>query len=568
MIKLSATAVSEGIVSGTLKIVNSIKESISPMATSDDMGEFARFKASVDKVLISSNAIDINNQASDNSDIGLPSSSCDVQSEILKAQALLIKDEGFVRSVEEVILDKHCSAAYAVSVVCDRLCKIFENSGDETFMSKCDDIKDITGRLIDALNESVRDEISLTLPCIIMKDSLLPSELLKLDRNNLLGLVIKDCAQTSHTAIIARTMGIPLISGIGLSDLTNREDVMGRLSEGFGEKNAIDKDQVIIDAADGRSYGQVILDADNGFLILDASETEKDEYIKSNKKEELTKEEMSALKKSLSITKGGKFIPVMANISSAGDVKNVLESGADGIGLFRTEFLYLENAGNLDEEKQFEIYRDVLKAMGDKKVIIRTFDFNGDKLPDNLKIDNSRMALIESDLFKIQLRALYRAGVYGNLSVMHPMISKVCEVEKIKEISGEVIKELSDEGVKIKPFEEGIMIETQKAVEHSVELSKMVSFFCIGSNDLTSDIFNMDRQNAQLFTMLSQDKTVIMDLMETVIKTGHEEGIWVGICGELAADTKYATDLVKAGIDELSVLPNMVSKVRKAVIEA
>lgn len=464
---------------------------------------------------------------------------------IFQVHAMLLDDDDFNDSVANIISTQEANAEYAVASTGDNFSEIFANMDDDYFKARSADVKDIAERVIRIL-KGVGDSKELgDEPVILMAEDLSPSETVQMDKDKLLSFVTRLGSASSHTAILARTMCIPALVGVNFDgDFTDHT---------------------------------CIVDGYEGKLILDPEEDILKQYQEKKAQDDASKELLSRLKGKENITKSGHKIQLYANIGNPGDLGAVFNHDAGGIGLFRSEFLYLESADYPTEEEQFAAYKKVVEAMGGKKVIIRTLDIGADKQVDYFdlgKEDNPalgyraiRICLSRPEIFKTQLRALYRASAFGNLSIMYPMIISVEEILKIKELSGEVRKELEAEGFRMGKVEEGIMIETPAAAIMSDELAKHVDFFSIGTNDLTQYTLAIDRQNAKLDAFYDPHHPALLRMIQMIIDNGHKAGIWVGICGELGADVELTETFVKMGIDELSVAPASVLPVRKAIRE-
>lgn len=467
---------------------------------------------------------------------------------IFEIHQMMLEDLDYCESVVNIITSQQVNADYAVGVTADNFSTMFSSMDDAYMQGRAADVKDVSERLLKILT-NVEDGIkALTDQVIIAADDLVPSETVQLDKDKVLGFIMQEGSANSHTAILARSMGIPAIIGLG-ADLKNEYDGKYAIVDGFNGKVYIEPDDATI------------------------AEMEKQKE-KSLKRKEL----LQQLKDKEDITLDGTKIKIFANIGNTSDVGNALKNDANGIGLFRSEFLYLENNDFPTEEQQFNAYKTVAVNMAGKKVIIRTLDIGADKQADYFNLDKEenpalgyraiRICLTRQDIFKTQLRALYRAAAFGNLSIMFPMIISVEEVTKIKEIIEEVKAELRQEGV---PFKEdveiGIMIETPAAVMISDELAKEVDFFSVGTNDLTQYTLAIDRQNQKLEPFYNAHHKAILKMIKMAADNAHAEGKWIGICGELGADLALTEEFLRMGIDELSVSASMVLEVRKRVRE-
>lgn len=467
---------------------------------------------------------------------------------IFEIHQMMLDDLDYCDSIENIIRSQEVNAEYAVGVTADNFSEMFLAMDDEYMRGRAADVKDVSERLVRILsgnddNDNMSDSNE---KFIIASDDLAPSETVQLDKSRVLGFILKDGSTSSHTAILARSMGIPAIIGIG-KDLLEEYDKAECIVDGF--------------------TGTVYIEPDEETMA-----TMKNKQKEADRQKQLLQE----LKGKENITLDGTKINIYANIGSPADVAKVLSNDAGGIGLFRSEFLYLENSDFPTEEQQFIAYKQVAENMAGKKVIIRTLDIGADKQADyfNLKHEDNpalgyraiRICLTQPEIFKTQLRALYRAAVFGNISIMYPMITSVEEVRKIKDIVSEVKAELKEQGIPYKEdVETGIMIETPAAALISDELAKEVDFFSIGTNDLTQYTLAIDRQNRLLEPFCNTHHKAILKLIKMSADNAHKEGKWIGICGELGADTTLTEEFLKMGIDELSVSANMVLKVRDKV---
>ena len=468
---------------------------------------------------------------------------------IFEAHQLMLEDPDYVESIENIIRTQDVNAEYAIGATADNFAAIFEAMDDAYMQGRAADVRDVSERLLQALSSQNENVMVMDEPVIIAADDLVPSETVQLDKDKVLSFVTMYGSANSHTAILARTMNIPAVIGLGEA-----------LKEEYDGKVAI------VDGVDGKVY----IDPDEETM---ASMQEK------QKKDQEQKELLNQLKGKENVTKSGQKVNVYANIGNLADVGAVLKNDAGGIGLFRSEFLYLESDTYPTEEQQFAVYKKVAETMAGKKVIIRTLDIGADKQVDYFKLDKEdnpalgyraiRICLTRPEIFKTQLRALYRASAYGQISIMFPMIISVAEVKKIKEIVEEVKAELRAEGAAFREdVELGIMIETPAAVMVSRELAKEVDFFSVGTNDLTQYTLAIDRQNQKLEDFYDSHHPAVLAMIRMAAESAHAEGKWIGICGELGADVTLTETFLKMGIDELSVAPGMVLKVRQKIREA
>ena len=468
---------------------------------------------------------------------------------IFEAHQLMLEDPDYVESIENIIRTQDVNAEYAIGATADNFAAIFEAMDDAYMQGRAADVRDVSERLLQALSSQNETVMVMDEPVIIAADDLVPSETVQLDKEKVLSFVTMYGSANSHTAILARTMNIPAVIGLGEA-----------LKEEYDGKVAI------VDGVDGKVY-------------IDPDEETMASMQKKQKKDQEQKELLNQLKGKENVTKSGQKVNVYANIGNLADVGAVLKNDAGGIGLFRSEFLYLESDTYPTEEQQFAVYKKVAETMAGKKVIIRTLDIGADKQVDYFKLDKEdnpalgyraiRICLTRPEIFKTQLRALYRASAYGQISIMFPMIISVAEVKKIKEIVEEVKAELRTEGAAFREdVELGIMIETPAAVMVSRELAKEVDFFSVGTNDLTQYTLAIDRQNQKLEDFYDSHHPAVLAMIRMAAESSHAEGKWIGICGELGADVTLTETFLKMGIDELSVAPGMVLKVRQKIREA
>ena len=468
---------------------------------------------------------------------------------IFEAHQLMLEDPDYVESIENIIRTQDVNAEYAIGATADNFAAIFEAMDDAYMQGRAADVRDVSERLLQALSSQNENVMVMDEPVIIAADDLVPSETVQLDKEKVLSFVTMYGSANSHTAILARTMNIPAVIGLGEA-----------LKEEYDGKIAI------VDGVDGKVY-------------IDPDEETMTSMQKKQKKDQEQKELLNQLKGKENVTKSGQKVNVYANIGNLADVGAVLKNDAGGIGLFRSEFLYLESDTYPTEEQQFAVYKKVAETMAGKKVIIRTLDIGADKQVDYFKLDKEdnpalgyraiRICLTRPEIFKTQLRALYRASAYGQISIMFPMIISVAEVKKIKEIVEKVKAELRTEGAAFREdVELGIMIETPAAVMVSRELAKEVDFFSVGTNDLTQYTLAIDRQNQKLEDFYDSHHPAVLAMIRMAAESAHAEGKWIGICGELGADVTLTETFLKMGIDELSVAPGMVLKVRQKIREA
>ena len=466
---------------------------------------------------------------------------------IFEVHQMMLEDEDYLESMENMIRIELVNAEYAAAATGDNFAEMFAAMDDEYMKARSADVKDISERLVRNLSGEGDNDLSSMEPSVIVADDLSPSETVQMDKEKILAFVTVHGSTNSHTAILARMMNIPALIGVPM-DLNGLKTGMTAVVDGFS--------------------GQVIFEPEEDVQ----KETEK------RMQEEAEKQKLlEELKGKENITPDGRKINIYANIGSVGDLGYVMENDAGGIGLFRSEFLYLGRNDFPTEEEQFQAYKQAVQTMAGKKVIIRTLDIGADKQVEYFNLGKEenpalgyraiRICLKQPEIFKAQLRALFRAAVYGNLSVMYPMITSTEEVEKIYAIVAEVEEELKKQEVQYKIPEQGIMIETPAAVMISDRLAEMVDFFSIGTNDLTQYTLAIDRQNEQLDDFYNAHHEAVLRMIRMVVENAHKCGKWAGICGELGADLTLTEQFVRMGVDELSVAPSMILKLRKVVRE-
>ena len=467
---------------------------------------------------------------------------------IFEIHQMMLDDLDYLESIEGIIRTQNVNAEYAVSTTADNFAQMFASMDDAYMQGRAADVKDVSERVLDILCGVSNGTREMTEPCIVAADDLAPSETVQLDKEKVLGFATMYGSSNSHTAILARTMNIPAVIGMG-------------------------------EALNPKYDGEMaIIDGFTGTLYVDPDEETLAKMQEKRAKDLEQKELLNQLKGKENVTKSGQKINVYANIGNVSDLGAVLKNDAGGVGLFRSEFLYLENSTYPTEDQQFAAYKQVVESMAGKKVIIRTLDIGADKQIDYFGLEHEdnpalgyravRICLDQPDIFKTQLRALLRASMFGNISIMIPMIASVWEVRKVKEIMEEVKAELTSEGIPFKNVEFGVMIETPAAVMIADELAKEVDFFSIGTNDLTQYTLAIDRQNAKLDQFYDSHHPAVLKMIQMVIDSAHKAGIWAGICGELGADLTLTETFVKMGIDELSVSPAMVLPVRDKILNA
>ena len=471
----------------------------------------------------------------------------ETNAQIFEIHMMMLEDDDYNESIQNIIDTQKVNAEYAVSITADNFAEMFSAMDDAYMQARAADVRDISDRIIANLTGNVAVKEDSDEKRIICADDLAPSETVSLDKDKVLAFVTAHGSSNSHTAILARNMNIPAVIGVGSDFLKEVQDGTEAIVDGF-----------------------------TGEIFVEPDEETRQRLLEKQRADEEKKRLLLELKGKENITKDGTKVNIYANIGSVDNIGAVLLNDAGGIGLFRSEFLYLENADYPNEEQQFLAYKRVLESMAGKKVIIRTLDIGADKQVDYFhlkKEDNPamgyraiRICLTRPEIFKTQLRALYRASIYGNLGIMFPMITSVSELEKILAICEEVKAELREQGVTYSDtMELGIMVETPAAAIISDRLAPMVDFFSVGTNDLTQYTLACDRQNPDIEPFIDTHHEAILRLIEMSAKNAHANGAWIGICGELAADTTLTETFLRMGIDELSVSPAFVLKVRDAV---
>lgn len=465
---------------------------------------------------------------------------------LFETHQMMLDDPDYVETVEGLIADEHLNAEAAVSDTANQFAEMFANMDNVYMQARAADVKDVSARVIGILSGAVQGGIDSDVPVILAADDLAPSETVQLDKSKILGFVTAGGSGNSHTAILARTMGIPAIIGV--------ED---QLKPEFAGK-------------------EIFVDGQTGEVVIDANETTRERLTHKQSKERALKELLDQIKGKPNETVDGKNVMVYCNIGNPDDIDAVLANDGGGIGLFRSEFLYLQGNDYPTEEEQFIAYKTVAERMGGKRVIIRTLDIGADKQADYFGLDHEenpamglraiRICLTRPEIFKIQLRALYRASAYGKIAIMFPMITSVWEVQEIKRICKNVREELAAEGVAMADYVElGIMIETPASVMMSDRLAKEVDFFSVGTNDLTQYTIAVDRQGNNLDKFYDSHHPAVLRMLKMAADNAHAAGIWIGICGELGADTRLTETFLALGIDELSVSPSAVLPLRNAI---
>ena len=463
---------------------------------------------------------------------------------IFEMHQMLLEDEDYQDSVENIIRTQQVNAEYATAVTSDHFSSMFAEMDDDYMKERAADIRDISERVIANLNGENKSKVVTDEPVIILADDLAPSETVQLEKDKVLSFVTVHGSVNSHTAILARTMGIPALVS---TEMELTQDLDGKLA---------------------------VVDGNHGTIYVDP---DAETMEKMKKEEEEKKELLQTFKNKESITLDGKRVLTYANIGNVKDLALVLQNGAEGIGLFRSEFLYLESETYPTEEEQFEVYKKVAETMAGKRVIIRTLDIGADKQADYFELAKEenpamgvraiRICLTRPEIFKTQLRALFRASAYGNIAIMYPMITSLSEIAQIKEIVEEVKAELDADGVPYGTPEQGIMIETPAAATISDLLAKEVDFFSIGTNDLTQYTLAIDRQNQSLDAFFDAHHIAVLRMIYQTVQNAHKAGIWCGICGELGADSDLTELFLAMGIDELSVSPGRLLTIRRLICE-
>ena len=529
-------SVFSGVAIGKLFVFKKAKQVVEKRTVEDTAAEVARYMAAKEKAGEQLKLLKEKTMR----DVG------EAEAEIFEAHQMLLEDLDFVEGITGMIEQDKVNAEYAVFVTGEQCAAIFMSMDDDYMRGRAADINDISGRLIAILSGTQVSAEAMPEPVIILAEDLAPSETVQLDKSKVLGFATMYGSSNSHTAILARTMNIPAVIGLG-------EDLKAE----YNGKDAI-------------------IDGFTGTLYIEPDEETMKAMQEKRAKDLEQRALLEQLKGKENVTKSGQKINVYANIGNVSDLGAVLKNDAGGIGLFRSEFLYLENSDFPTEEQQFAVYKKVAESMAGKKVIIRTLDIGADKQVDYFGLDKEenpalgyraiRICLTRPEIFKTQLRALYRAAVFGNISIMFPMIISVKEVQKIKEIIAEVKDELKSEGIPYKEdVELGIMIETPASVMVSRELAKEVDFFSVGTNDLTQYTLAIDRQNSKLDEFYDPHHPAVLRMIQMAAESAHAEGAWIGICGELGADLELTEEFLKMGLDELSVSPSMVLPLRNRI---
>lgn len=536
MITINGKGVSSGVAVGPLYFYRRSTGAVPRVTDADPAVEWARFEAAKATAIgqlgeLYEKAL---NEAGEEAAI------------LFETHQMMLDDLDYVEAIQGLIENDHLNAEAAVSDTGVQFAEMFAAMDDSYMQARAADVKDISNRVVGILMGAVQGGIDSDVPVILASDDLAPSETVQLDKSKILGFVTAGGSGNSHTAILARTMGIPAIIGVG-----------DQLKEAYEGK-------------------EVFVDGQTGEVVVDADAVTRDRLTKKQSKERALKELLDQLKGKPNETVDGKNIMVYCNIGNPGDMDAVLANDGGGIGLFRSEFLYLQGNDYPTEEEQFQAYKTVAERMGGKRVIIRTLDIGADKQADYFNLDHEenpamglraiRICLTRPEVFKTQLRALYRASAYGKVAIMFPMITSVWEVQEIKRICKNVREELAAEGVPMADYVElGIMIETPSAVMMSDRLAKEVDFFSVGTNDLTQYTLAVDRQGNNLDKFYDSHHPAVLRMLKMAADNAHAAGIWIGICGELGADTSLTETFLAIGIDELSVSPASVLPLRNAI---
>ena len=534
----SGKSVFGGIAIGKISVYRKNEQQIKRVRTEDTKGELARYEAA--KAAVVEQLQELYQKAL--KEVG------EANAAIFEIHQMMLDDGDYNESVENIIETQKVNAEYAVAVTGDNFAQMFRAMDDDYMRERAADVKDVSERVLSILNGGQKGKVVTDEPVIIVADDLAPSETVQLEKDMVLSFVTVHGSVNSHTAILARTMAIPAL--IGTEELPLDDTVDGKLA--------------VVDGLNGKIY-----------VEPDAQTLEE---MKKRRQAELEKKELlQLLKGKENVTLDGKKIMLYANIGNIKDLATVIQNDAGGIGLFRSEFIYLEKDRYPTEEEQFSIYKTAVETMAGKRVIIRTLDIGADKQCEYFKMDKEenpalgyraiRICLTRPEIFKTQLRALFRASAYGNLAIMYPMITSLWEVKRIKEIVEEVKAELTAEQLEFGNPQQGIMIETPAAVMMSGELAKEVDFFSIGTNDLTQYTLAIDRQNPKLDKFYDAHHPAVLSMIRMTVENAHKAGIWAGICGELGADTSLTKEFLAMGVDELSVSPGSILPIRKIILE-
>ncbi len=537
MLKLSGKTVFKGIAMGPAAVLKKKDEMVKRQKIEDADAEIARLEAA--KETSREQLQKLYEKAV--KEVGETSAA------IFEVHQMMLDDDDYLDAIQSMIRTEGVNAEFAVAVTGDNFSEVFANMDDDYMKARAADVKDISNRLVRNLSGEEEIDLASMEPSVIVADDLSPSETVQMDKEKILAFVTVHGSTNSHTAILARMMNIPALIGVPM----NLEEIHTGMT--------------------------VIVDGIQGEVTFEPTPEAVQEAEKQIQAEQEKQKLLQELKGKETVTRSGRKVNLYANIGGVGDVGYVLENDAEGIGLFRSEFLYLGRDSFPTEEEQFQAYRQVVQTMGERRVIIRTLDIGADKQVDYFNLGKEenpalgyraiRICLKQPVIFKTQLRALLRAAVYGNLSIMYPMITSLQEVDSIYRIVDEVEEELARDQIPFRVPEQGIMIETPAAVMISDELAEMVDFFSIGTNDLTQYTLAIDRQNENLDSFYNPHHKAILKMIKMVVDNAHKCGKWAGICGELGADTELTEEFVRMGVDELSVSPSMVLRLRKSIRE-
>lgn len=526
-----------GIAIGRIQVFGGVEKQVKRTRTEDTEGEILRYRQATEEAVSRLKAL----YEKALREVGEEGAA------IFEVHQMMLEDGDYRESIENIIHTQQVNAEYAVAQTGDNFARMFASMEDDYMRGRAADVKDISERLLSVLQGGEEEVHSFSEPVIIVADDLAPSETVQLDKDMVLAFVTVHGSLNSHTAILARTMGIPALVGTSLS-------------------------------LDGSMNGKTgVVDGTDGTFYVEPDEETMGRMRLAWQEEQQKKELLQTLKGKENITLDGQNILLYANIGNIKDLAAVIQNDAGGIGLFRSEFIYLEREDFPTEEEQFRIYRSVAETMGKKRVIIRTLDIGADKQCGYFRMEKEenpamgcraiRICLTRPEIFRTQLRALFRASAYGKIAIMYPMIASVWEIRKIKEIAEEVRTQLRAQGIAYGEPEQGIMIETPAAAVISDRLAKEVDFFSIGTNDLTQYLLAVDRQNAALDEFCDPRHPAVLRLIEQVVENAHRAGIWAGICGELGGDPELTRDFLAMGVDELSVSPGRILPIRKIVRE-
>lgn len=536
MKKCSGKSVFGGIAIGKIQVFQKGQQDIKRIKIDDTEAEMARFNEAKDKAI--SELQKLYEKAL--KEVG------EQNAAIFQIHQMMLNDIDYTKSIESIITTQSVNAEFAVAATSDNFHEMFASMDDEYMKARAADVKDISERVLKILCNAESEAVDSKEPSIIIADDLAPSETVQLDKELVLAFVTVHGSSNSHTAILARTMNIPAIIG---TDIALDSSLNGKLA---------------------------IVDGFNGVIYIEPDDELLKEMQAKQEQEIYKRKLLLELKGKETVTADGKDVMLYANIGNTKDLASVLENDAGGIGLFRSEFIYLERDNFPTEEEQFRIYKTVAESLSGKKVVVRTLDIGADKQADYFNLEKEenpamglraiRICLTDHEIFKTQLRALYRASAFGHIAIMYPMITSVEEVLEIKKVSQEVKKELDEQGISYsKDIEEGIMIETPAAALISDKLAKEVDFFSIGTNDLSQYTMAIDRQNSKIDKFYNPHHLAVLRMIKMVVDNAHANGIWAGICGELGADLDLTETFLKIGVDELSVSPSMILPIRDKI---